>query len=88
MQVCYLNCVRILCKFGANPNCYSRSHLTPLHVLVFTASENISLAREREKDEGFEFIRNLLTLLLQVRGKRPFPRNLGCFNNFFFLFPF
>jgi len=65
MKVCYLNCVRILCKFGANPNCSSRSNLTPLHVLVFTASENISLAREEEKKEGFEFIRQLLTLLLQ-----------------------
>ncbi len=70
MKVCYLNCVRILCKFGANPNCYTRSDLTPLHVLVFTASENISLAREGEKAEGFEFIRNLLTLLLQVKKHR------------------
>ena len=52
MKVCYLNCVRILCKFGANPNCSSRSNLTPLHVLVFTASENISLAREEEKREA------------------------------------
>lgn len=49
MKVCYLNCVRILCKYGANPNCSSRSNLTPLHVLIFTASENISLAREEEK---------------------------------------
>ena len=67
IQVCYLNCVRILCKFGANPNCYTRSHLTPLHVLVFTASENISLAREEEKRDGFDFIKQLLQLLLQVR---------------------
>ena len=65
MQVCYLNCVRILCKYGANPNCSSKSNLTPLHVLVFTGTENISLAREEEKREAFEFIRNLLTLLLQ-----------------------
>ena len=65
MKVCYLNCVRILCKYGANPNCSSKSHLTPLHVLVFTGTENISLAREEEKREAFEFIRNLLTLLLQ-----------------------
>jgi len=65
MKVCYLNCVRILCKFGANPNCSSRSNLTPLHVLVFTGTENISLARIEEKSEAFEFIRNLLTLLLQ-----------------------
>jgi len=65
MKVCYLNCVRILCTHGANPNCSSRSNLTPLHVLVFTGSENISLARLEEKSEAFEFIRNLLTLLLQ-----------------------
>ena len=81
LKVCYLNCVRILCKYGANPNCSSKSNLTPLHVLVFTGTENISLAREEEKREGdrcqvlsnyftcslsaFEFIRNLLTLLLQ-----------------------
>ena len=65
LQVCYLNCVRILCKYGANPNCSSKSNLTPLHVLVFTGTENISLAREEEKREAFEFIRNLLTLLLQ-----------------------
>lgn len=65
MKVCYLNCVRILCKYGANPNCSSRSNLTPLHVLVFTACENISLSREDEKEQGFEFVRNLLTLLLQ-----------------------
>lgn len=64
-QVCYLNCVRILCKHGANPNCSSRSNLTPLHVLVFTASENIALSREEEKALNFEFIRNLLILLLQ-----------------------
>ena len=65
MRICYKNCVRILCKFGANPNCSSRSNLTPLHILVFTACENISLAREDEKDKGFEFVRDLLTLLLQ-----------------------
>ncbi|XP_063218907.1 ankyrin-3 [Bacillus rossius redtenbacheri] len=65
MKVCYLNCVRILCKHGASPNCSSRSNLTPLHVLVFTASENIALNREEEKAQNFEFIRNLLVLLLQ-----------------------
>ena len=43
MKVCYLNCVRILLRFGANPNCSSRSNLTPLHVLNFAATENISL---------------------------------------------
>ena len=65
MKVCYLNCVRILCKYGANPNCSNRSDLTPLHVLVFMASENIALNKENEKKQGFEFVRNLLTLLLQ-----------------------
>ena len=65
MKVCYLNCVRILCKYGANPNCTSRSNLTPLHVLNFAATENISLARDEDKAAGFEFVRNLLTLLLQ-----------------------
>ena len=65
MKVCYLNCVRILCKYGANPNCANRSDLTPLHVLVFMASENIALNKENEKKQGFEFVRNLLTLLLQ-----------------------
>ena len=48
-QVFYLNCVRLLCKHGAHTNCSSRSNLTPLHVLVFTASENIALNREEEK---------------------------------------
>jgi len=34
-----------------------RSNLTPLHVLVFTGTENILLAREEEKSEGkFRFI--------------------------------
>ena len=65
MKVCYLNCVRILCKYGASPNCTSRSNLTPLHVLNFAATENISLARDEDKAAGFEFVRNLLTLLLQ-----------------------
>lgn len=63
--MCYLNCVKILCKYGANPNCTSRSYLTPLHVLVFTASESIAINREEEKAQNFEFIRNLLVLLLQ-----------------------
>jgi len=64
MKVCYLNCVRILLKYGANPNCSSRSNLTPLHVLNFAATENISLSRDEDKAQGFEFVRNLLTLLL------------------------
>jgi len=65
MKICYLNCVRILCKFGANPNCSTKSDLTPLQVLMHTGTENISMARVEEKTEAFEFIRNLLTLLLQ-----------------------
>lgn len=62
-QVCYLNCVRILLKHGANPNCTSRSNLTPLHVLVFSASETMALGRDA--DHNMEFIRSLLVLLLQ-----------------------
>jgi len=65
MKVFYLNCVRLLCKYGANPNCSSRSNLTPLHVLVFTASEYITLNREVEKANGLTFIRQLLVILLQ-----------------------
>ena len=64
MKVCYLNCVRILLKYGANPNCSSRSNLTPLHVLNFTATENISLTRDEDKAQGFEFVGKLLNLLL------------------------
>ncbi|CAG0890270.1 unnamed protein product [Darwinula stevensoni] len=65
MKIFYLNCVRILCKHGGNPNCSSRSNLTPLHVLMFTASENITLSRGEEKAEAFDFIRQLLVVLLQ-----------------------
>ena len=32
---------------------------------MHTGTENISMARVEEKTEAFEFIRNLLTLLLQ-----------------------
>lgn len=63
MQVCYLNCVKILLKHGANPNCSTRSNLTPLHVLVFSASEAVALGRDC--DLSMEFIRSLLVLLLQ-----------------------
>ena len=63
LQVCYLNCVRILLKHGANPNCSSRSNLTPLHVLIFSASETMTLGRDLERN--MEFIRSLLVLLLQ-----------------------
>ena len=48
-KVSYLNCVRTLCKHGANPNCSWRTNLTPLHVLVFTACEYITM---RDEDEG------------------------------------
>ncbi|XP_037082556.1 LOW QUALITY PROTEIN: ankyrin-3-like [Pollicipes pollicipes] len=65
MKIFYLNCVRILCKHGAEVNCSSRSNLTPLHVLMFTASENIALSREAEKAQAFDFIRQLLVILLQ-----------------------
>lgn len=65
MKVFYLNCVRLLCRHGANPNCSSRSNLTPLHVLMFTASENTALSREAEKAAAFAFIRQLLVILLQ-----------------------
>ncbi|XP_071440576.1 ankyrin-3 [Hetaerina americana] len=65
MKVCYLNCVRILCKHGANPNCSSRSTLTPLHVLAFAAGENIALSRPEEKEQNFLFVRQLLELLLR-----------------------
>ena len=64
-KVSYLNCVRILCKFGADPNCSWRTNLTPLHVLVFTASEYITMANTAEKEAAFEFIRQVLTILLQ-----------------------
>lgn len=64
MKVCYLNCIRILLKYGANPNCSYRANLTPLHVLVFTVSENITLNCDSQKKLNFEFIKNLLILLL------------------------
>lgn len=64
MKVCYLNCIRILLKYGANPNCSYHANLTPLHVLVFTVSENITLTDEVQKKLNFEFIKNLLVLLL------------------------
>ncbi|UYV83433.1 hypothetical protein LAZ67_23001003 [Cordylochernes scorpioides] len=64
-KVFYLNSVRLLCRYGANPNCSSQSKLTPLLVLVFTASEYITLNREEEKTNAFAFIRQLLVILLQ-----------------------
>ncbi|KAI4464951.1 ankyrin-3-like protein [Holotrichia oblita] len=64
MKVCYLNCIRILLKKGANPNCSYKLNLTPLHVLVFTISENITLNCGTQKSLNFEFIKTLLILLL------------------------
>lgn len=65
MQVCYVNCIRILLQHGANPNCSYRSNLTPLYVLVFTVSENLTLNCESQKQSNFDFIKNILLLLLQ-----------------------
>lgn len=63
--MCYLNCIRILLQHGANPNCSYRSNLTPLHVLIFTVSENLTLNCETQKQSNFDFIKNILLLLLQ-----------------------
>ncbi|XP_058055330.1 ankyrin-3 isoform X1 [Anopheles bellator] len=65
MKVCYLNCIRILLQNGANPNCSYRSNLTPLHVLIFTVSENFTLNCDGQKRANFDFIKNILLLLLQ-----------------------
>ncbi|KAL1497139.1 hypothetical protein ABEB36_008145 [Hypothenemus hampei] len=67
MKVCYLNCIRILLEHGANPNCSYRANLTPLHILVFTVSENITLNCDVQKQINFDFIKNLLILLLTHR---------------------
>lgn len=63
--MCYLNCIRILLQYNANPNCSYRSNLTPLHVLIFTVSENLTLNCETQKQNNFDFIKNILLLLLQ-----------------------
>lgn len=60
-----MNCIRILLQHGANPNCSYRSNLTPLHVLIFTVSENLTLNCETQKQSNFDFIKNILLLLLQ-----------------------
>lgn len=65
MQVCYVNCIRILLQHGANPNCSYRSNLTPLYVLIFTVGENLTLNCESQKQSNFDFIKNILLLLLQ-----------------------
>lgn len=64
MKVCYLNCIRILLQHGANPNEQYRT-LTPLHVLIFTVSENFTLICDIQKRVNFDFIKNILLLLLQ-----------------------
>lgn len=66
-QVFYLNCIRILLNYGANPNCSLHSNLTPLHVLIFTVSENftVSVNCDNQKRANFDFIKNILLLLLQ-----------------------
>lgn len=63
--MCYLNCIRILLQHGANPNCSYRANLTPLHVLVFTVSENFTLNCDTQKRNNFDFIKDILLLLLQ-----------------------
>lgn len=60
-----MNCIRILLQHGANPNCSYRSNLTPLHVLIFTVSENFTLNCDIQKQTNFDFIKNILILLLQ-----------------------
>ncbi|XP_030380167.1 ankyrin-1 [Scaptodrosophila lebanonensis] len=65
MKVCYLNCFRILLEHGANANCSYRANLKPLHVLVFTVSENFTLNCDAQKRTNFDFIKNILLLLLQ-----------------------
>lgn len=65
MKVCYLNCIRILLQNHANPNCSYHSNLSPLHVLAFTVSENFTLNCDTQKRTNFEFIKNILLLLLQ-----------------------
>lgn len=52
-------------QHGANPNCSYRSNLTPLHVLIFTVSENFTLNCDIQKRTNFDFIKNILILLLQ-----------------------
>uniref|UniRef100_A0A1B0AIC6 SOCS box domain-containing protein n=1 Tax=Glossina pallidipes TaxID=7398 RepID=A0A1B0AIC6_GLOPL len=65
MKVCFVNCIRILLQHGANPNCSYHQNLTPLHVLVFTVSENFLLTCDTLKRTNYDFIKNILYLLLQ-----------------------
>lgn len=64
MKVCFLNCIRLLLQHGANPNEQYRT-LTPLQVLIFTVSENFTLICDLQKRVNFDFIKNILLLLLQ-----------------------
>lgn len=64
-QVCFVNCIRILLQHGANPNCSYHHNLTPLQVLVFTVSENFTLSSDTLRQTNFDFIKNILLLLLQ-----------------------
>jgi hypothetical protein len=54
-------------QHGANPNCSYRSNLTPLHILIFTVSENFTTVGncDIQKRANFDFIKNILILLLQ-----------------------
>ncbi|XP_037810103.1 uncharacterized protein LOC119602585 [Lucilia sericata] len=65
MKVCFVNCIRILLQHGANPNCSYHHNLTPLQVLVFTVSENFTLSCDTLRRTNFDFIKNILLLLLQ-----------------------
>lgn len=73
----FLNCVRVLCEHGADPNCSSRGYLTPLHILVFTASESIALNCPGDKLEAFELILELMAILLR-HGLNPNGRFNRC----------
>lgn len=52
-------------QHGANPNCSYHHNLTPLQVLVFTVSENFTLSCDTLRRTNFDFIKNILLLLLQ-----------------------
>lgn len=65
-QVCFVNCIRILLQHGANPNCSYHHNLTPLQVLVFCVSENLTISGDNlRRTNFFIFIKNILLLLLQ-----------------------
>lgn len=65
-RVSFINSVRILCKYGADPNCSltprKEKELTPVHVLAFIANEYIQY-KEEEKEIAFPFILSLLLIL-------------------------